>query len=541
VRSPAAERRLLLVLILFAVAVGVVARIAHLDRKLFWQDESITALQVSGHALAEFRREFDGRVHPVWEIQSFYERDPTTGIATVVRTLAAEDPQHPPLFYVFDRLALDAAGGGAAATYRLPSVVFGILAIGFAFLLGTELYRSKTGGGILAALVALSPMHVLYARQAREYALFMCIVLASTFCLLRALDRRRALNWGAYAVTVSLGIYTDSIFGLVIGAHAVSTLLLARRDRRTLAGYALATAAGLGTFAPWGLNAVHSKGHIEGLLVWGANVYPVKFLAEKWAFNVAAVFFDAEFADLRLAFVAAIVLAIVLASIVAFARTAAPRERAIALPLMLIPIATFVAVDVTQGSHFSTIPRFLLAGWIGLEVIVASALVAAIAARARWALPAFAILVIGGAIAAYVDNGAENWWDNNNQVAYQAVARTIDVTPAPLVLDEDFYEVPLLLARYLRPDASFLLFHVPAVPVLPKGTRQAYLVIPSPPLLAAMKAREREVYSIDNVSPNATTIISGFHRDLASDKTFKPYDFLQNEQPGNALWSLRLR
>jgi hypothetical protein len=45
--SVAQEKRVLLVLVLLSVVVGVIGREAHLGRKLFWQDEAITALRVS--------------------------------------------------------------------------------------------------------------------------------------------------------------------------------------------------------------------------------------------------------------------------------------------------------------------------------------------------------------------------------------------------------------------------------------------------------------------------------------------------------------
>ena len=47
-----------------AIVVGSYTRIAHLGRELIFQDESDTALYVSGHDRATYFASFDGRIHP---------------------------------------------------------------------------------------------------------------------------------------------------------------------------------------------------------------------------------------------------------------------------------------------------------------------------------------------------------------------------------------------------------------------------------------------------------------------------------------------
>jgi uncharacterized membrane protein len=541
--SAATEKRVLLTLVLVSVAIGVYARAAHLDRKLFFQDESVTAVRVSGHRFDAIYGLYDGKVRPVADVARLMERDPSAGIGSIARIMAHEDPHHAPLFYALDRIGIDLAGSSTASAFRFPSVVFGILAIGFAFLFGRTLYRSNAGGAITAALVALSPLHVIYSRQAREYSLFTCVVFAANFCLLGLLDRRSIVRAVAYAVTVSLGIYTDPIFGLVIAAHAVCAVVIARRDLRTLGTYALATAAGIASCLPWALHAFRVSGRISQELDWGNTAYPPKFLAEKWAFNIGALFFDAEFADFRLAAIAAVVVAIVLVAFVLFVRGGEPRARALALPLTLIPFATFVAFDLARGSHFATIPRYMTAGWIGLEIVVASVLVAGIANRSRVAQSAFVFLVAAGSFSAFVDNRAENWWDNNSQVAYQAVARAIDATAAqpPLIVEGNLYEVSLMLSRYVRPDATMLLYRGSSIPALPAATRIAYLVVPSSESLAYYTSPAGGGFAAKNISPATRTVITSFHQQLAHDATFKGASDPDPAHPDNALWLLTRR
>jgi hypothetical protein len=339
-----------------------------------------------------------------------------------------------------------------------------------------------------------------------------------------------------------LALYTDPIFGLVLAAQAIFVFVTARSDRGTIVSYVVATALGIVSFAPWALKGIYfsSTADVGKQLDWGNNAFPLKFFAEKWGFNTAAVFFDGEFGDPRLTVIAVAVLAIVLVAIVQMFRTSDLRSRTFALSLTILPLAAFLAYDFKHGSHFSTIPRYLMAGWIGLEVVVAGALWTGIAARARWAFPAFVFLVVAGCISAPIDNGAENWWDNNNQVNYQEIARTIDASPKPLVINEGFMEVPLLFARYLRPDASLLLLKGSTIPQLPSGAEHVFLLIPSERLLDTVRSREPNS-AVANVSPAPPTIIADFHTQLRHDKDFKPLESTQNERPDNALWALTVR
>jgi hypothetical protein len=102
------------------------------------------------------------------------------------------------------------------------------------------------------------------------------------------------------------------------------------------------------------------------------------------------------------------------------------------------------------------------------------------------------------------------------------------------------YEVALMLARYVRPDATLLLFHAPPLPSLPAGTRHAFLVVPSATTLAAVEASDGSAYAIRNVSPNLRNAISTFHDQLSRDRS-RAHDDERVERPENALWSLDAR
>ncbi len=524
---------------IFAVVLGIAFRFSDLNAPLFWQDEAITALRVTGHTKAEYLSIFDGRIRPVAAIARFESLEPGRGVGSVVRGLALEEPQHPPLFYILDRLWIGAFGTTAAG-FRGCSALIGTLGIALAFALGAALGRSRVAGAVAAAFFALSPIFVLYARQAREYAFFPDAVMLATLAFVRAMRGGGAPGWFAYAASVALGFYVDPIFALVVAGHGLSALLEPGARLPRLGAWFAASLAGAFAFLPWALGALRSSGDISDQLDWGRTAYPLKYLVQKWTFNVGALAFDGEFKALALAPVAVLVALGALVALAVFVRHGERSAVRIVAPLAAITFVVFEGRDVVLGSHFATIVRYLSPLWLGLlfaaTAVIAHGLVRGGARTRALALGALLATVAAGAAAGFIRGGAENWWDNNDQVAFQAMAREIDRSDRPLVITQFRPHVPLVMARYLRPDAEFLTFDKTA-PALPPG-RHAFLVAPSRDVREALVARTRGRYRMENVSPNATTIIRDFHKKL--DRA-KPELFRGDAPifvPENALWAL---
>jgi len=520
-----------------AIALGIGFRFVQLNAPLFWQDEAYTALRVTGHFESDYLRMFDGRIRPVGDVRALEALDPTRGVPAVVRVLAAEDPHHSPLFYALDRVWIGAFGTSPAG-FRGLSAALGTFGIGLTFVLAATLLRSRLGGAITAALFAVSPIFVLYSRQAREYALFMNALALGTLALVRAVRSPSRGAWLVYAATVALGLYVDPIFSLVVVAHGIAVLLLARPRAAGIVSWLAASALGGACFVPWALNAYRSSANIEGQLDWGRTAYPFKYLAMKWAFNIGALAFDAEFRALSLVPIAIFVVLAVALGVWLFVARAKRDVVAFVVPLAATTLIVFVGRDLFFDSHFSTIVRYLTPLWFGLILACGAVITRGLRVpRLRALALAIWLAALGsGTYSALARGGAENWWDNNDQIAFQDMARTINRLPHPLVITQFRPHVPLVMARYLRADAEFLTFDS-TVPPIPPG-RHAFLITPSRDVREALAARTRGHYRIENVSPKKTTIIEGFHRNL--DRA-APELIRGNNPifvPENALWAL---
>lgn len=500
----------------------------------------LTAVRVSGHTLTDFRRLFDDRIHPFAEVDAFQVRDPRSGPGSVISALAAEEPQHPPLFYVLDHFALDAFGSSVAA-YRSVSVAAGLLSILFAFALGRIAFGSTTGGLVLAALVAVSPFHVQLSRQAREYELFSNLTLASSALVLWAAARPSFLRWAAYAVGIALGLYTDPLFAGVIAAHAI-TVAATQRTRAALGGFAAACAAALLAFAPWAVVLLAGREAAHSQLGWLAGTYPLKFYAEKWAFNLGTVGFDAELRDLRLgAFVALFLLLIAIASFHALRRAfdARPEPAAVlALGLTAIPPLAFGAYDLVARAHYTTVARYFAGTAVGVELLVASWLTACLATQGRaraLGLAVFAAVAAGGIGSDLTAAGASTWWDNNTQINFRSVGAVIDGARRPLVVVAE-PSAALVLDHLIPPDARFLLVSDPArgAAVLRRSAGPAFLIAPSEALKAAVLRSGR---ALSDVSPANVSAMSEFRAGLSRERP-DLQAALGPDTAANAVWSV---
>lgn len=171
---------------------GAIARFHQLGTESLWLDEAIT-----------------------WTMT-------TKGPGRIVEATALRDV-HPPLYYLILDAWVEIAGTSEAAL-RLPSLIVSLATLPLVYLLGEELFDRSTG--LLAAgLVALSEFHVLYAQEARMYALVGLLAVASTLFYHRLIrdgpDRRTLV---AYIATTLLLVYAHLLAWSIVAAHGLHWL-----------------------------------------------------------------------------------------------------------------------------------------------------------------------------------------------------------------------------------------------------------------------------------------------------------------------------
>jgi len=528
-------RGLVLALALFAVIAGTAARIDGLSAKLFWQDEAFSMLRITGHVESDLYGLFDGTVRTPESMLAIERLAPGRGIGATLSSLS-EEPQRGPLYYTLARVWAGVFGDGIVRM-RAFSALLGIAGIGFAFLLGRRIAGGDVGGAMLAALVALAPIDVRFSGQVREYVAIADATLASAWLLLRAFERGSALRWISYAVSLLVGLFVSPLFLTMVGAHLVAACVVARRSRAQFVAWSLAAGIPFLIFAPWLVQSLAAAPAHARDVSWLLGTYSLSALATKWIFNVGATFFDAEVAHRAFAIVLVPILALVAIALAnAFRRGDAVR-RALALAMTFAAVALVIGVDLVRHAHYEGVTRYQMTTWVGIEVLVAMLLAAWVGSErrmVRWAgVAAFAFLIACGTFCSIFDRSYALWWDDNEHIDERRVAQTIAAAGAPaLVIASDNFgtgEYVLVLARYLPPDTTLLLYHGP-FPKLPPFAGNTYAFVPQVRALAELERRLPG--GVRNVSPAIGLTLP----DLRSSAEGNAADAAR---PDNTLWLLR--
>lgn len=171
-----------------------------------------------------------------------------------------------PLYFIALQTWAQLAGVSALAL-RLPSALFGVLAIPLIYVLARRFLRSARLGLIAAWLATISPYFVWYSQEAKMYAEITALALAAIYALRRVVDAepgRRTWPWWLMVVgATTLGMYSHIYAALLIGVEAALFALWWPRSRRHWRGGAIALAALTLPYLPlvgWQLNLVFTPG-----------------------------------------------------------------------------------------------------------------------------------------------------------------------------------------------------------------------------------------------------------------------------------------
>lgn len=477
---------------LVACALGLYFRITHLDARIFWGDEAITALRISGHTEEDYKALFDGGLYRISEVLAYQKPDPSKRLLDVANSLASDEPQHPPIFYLMERLWTLAFGASIAVLRSLPALLSVLAVIGAAWL-AWELFGSWQVVLVAASVLAVSPFQIIYAHEAREYSLWILVTLASSAWLLRAIYRNTTLAWAGYAALVAVGLYSDLLFAFVLLGHALYVAVAQPMPRMARVGFVSASLAAAAAFGPWIAVILRGRDMVVAQTSWvDVNYPPLQFL-EKWAFNIGAQFFDLEYLGLRYLAIALPILAIAAYAALVFVRRANAQQRWFIVTMIAGTAVPLVLHDVLSGTIVSINARFLVPVWLGLDMAVAYGLASlAFAPTARnpvaWRAASVALLAAGVASAA-VGSSAPAWYDNHRSAANAGIARVIESAQHPVVMCEHAWSFVLAISHYLDDGVRLQLYNDASNPKVPKGFKTIFAVAPTQTFRRALTQR----------------------------------------------------
>jgi uncharacterized membrane protein len=512
------------VLIIILLVIGVFFRFANLDHKVYWHDEAYTSLRIAGFNTQEIRQEiFQNRLITPQDLQKFQRMKPGSTMADTIESLAIEDPQHPPFYFLLARFWMQFFGGSIATSRSLPAL-FSLLSLPLIYALGLELFASSLAVLFATVLLALSPFDILFAQIARQYSFLTFTVISSSFLLLRAWRLPTWKNWGLYTIASTLGLYSHVLFALTLIAQVAYVFLLqlvgetSRKIAENQAGsniktenqelssssrfkiktskFLLSIVAALILYSPWIVVLITSYNRAVEVTGWSSVSVEIILLLKLWVLSFTCLFLDLDlgFDSIWTYLLRLPVLLIIIAAIYTVCRRTRRTTWLFILTSIFVPFLMLALPDLLVGGRRSSITRYLLSCFPGVQLAVAYFLAAKILDGKRFWRGILALLLTGSIASCTVSALSEGWWNLVPSDFNAPTAQRINAQPSPMLLSDEGNEGTNLgdlisLSYLLHNDVRlFLLSMPPDLKLLPDNT-DALVFRPSEPLRKALQQK----------------------------------------------------
>ncbi|HEY9625977.1 MAG TPA: glycosyltransferase family 39 protein [Coleofasciculaceae cyanobacterium] len=497
-KQPNLRSRWMLVL-LATLVLGIFFRVTHIDRKVYWHDEVFTSIRASGYVEEEIvAQAFSGLPIAPSDLLQYQKLTPDRGWRETWHALTTH-PEHPPLYYLLSRLWMEGFGSNPTATRSL-SVLFSLLAFPALYWLCQELLGSAEVGWTAIALFAVSPFHLLYAQEARQSSLWTLVILLSTALLLRALRRQTWADWGLYALTVALSLYTFLLSVLLLLCHGLIVLLARPFVGRSLQRFLLALGMGVIAFVPWLRVMIQNQSEMQSKTLWMKASPPKSLLIKFWGLH-----FSSDFVDLGLSLdhfytyaVPPLILILLGVSLWVLCRHQ-PFQTWLPVVLLIgVPAIALMLPDLLLGGQRSITTRYFAPTLIGVQLAVSYLLMDWMRHSSYWkrhlGRGLLALLLTVGVISCSLSWQAKAWWSKGVSSANVEVAEFLNQLPQPTVIsslgDTTLGNV-ISLSYLLNEEARLQLVVEPNIPKL-VGGGDRFLFHPSEQLIQ----RLQDAYSL---------------------------------------------
>ncbi|WP_017300979.1 glycosyltransferase family 39 protein [Nodosilinea nodulosa] len=459
-------------LALGAVAVGLVLRFANLDRKVYWHDEAYTSLRVAGYVGPAVEKATADRPSlTAADLMRYQQMPPAPSLADCWTALVA-NPEHPPLYYLLAH-GWGRLFGASVAGYRAIAALFGAIALPVMFWLARQLFPLRPAvAWVAVALLAVSPVQLVYGQEAREYTLWVVGLLLAHGSLVQALHQKTPWAWVTYGLALGLAWYGSLVTALLGLSHLVYMALSQRRVRPWV-GYGLANGLGLLLFAPWIWTLVQQWGRFQKVTGWTREPSPLGFLAQLWGLHYSATVVDFNLPLNHPFTVVGPTLVLGLGAIaLGHLWRHYPRSTALFLTCgLLIPPLVLIGHDILKAAQISRNTRYFLPSLVLMPLAIAVLVTHWLTFSQRWVRglgAALLALVLMVGLASGVTNvRAFTWWNKAFSSSNRFIAADINQLPDPMVIvgpSNIALGEALSLSHYLRPDTPVWLLSDQTLP-----------------------------------------------------------------------------
>ncbi|XGW00425.1 MAG: glycosyltransferase family 39 protein [Leptolyngbya sp. BL-A-14] len=514
------------ILIVVLIVLGIFFRVANLEQKIITCDECITEVRASAYQDESVWQSIqrDQVVTPE-AITKFQQIKTHSNAIDTIKVTAIGAPQHPPLYWLLIRFWMQIFGN-SVSSLRYLSVIFSVLTFPALYWLCWELFRSAIVGWLAIAFIAVSPVHIFQAQNARPYSLWILLIVMSSAALLRALKSDHKWPWLLYGLTLALSLYTYLFSIFVLLAHGAYVLLRAEfQQPKKLHAYLLTSGLALLSFSPWLLVVLLNLKTANEMTSWtGMPVDSQIDFIWSWVKNLADMFlfWNIHFelapplTEASFVFSCGTALVILVTYAFYFLQKQASKEAWVFIfALTSIPVFILIAADLILGGRRSALGRYVYPSIIGIQIAVSYLLGMNLTRSVIWRVMA-AVLLSCGVLSCAVSAQAEMW--DGRPDFYLQSARIINQTVHPLVISDDNIVCGVMpLNAQLTPNASWLLVSHPAQLEIPYEFSDVFLY---------------------NVSNELKSQLEKQYKFRPAYQYSYPGSFIWKAQPPSILWQL---
>lgn len=483
------------------IAVGIFLRFYGLGQKVYWIDETNSSLRTLGYTRSELiATAFTGEVVSVEQLRQFQTLDPDRGWDDTWTALTGT-AEHTPLYFLLSRAWIGVVGHSPAAM-RFLTALFSVLMFPCLYWLCLELFGSATVGAIAMALVAVSPIHVLYAQEARPYSLISVWVLLSSTLLLRAMRLQTPASWVGYSLTVIAGLYTQLLFSLVAVAHGLYAVAIQgwQKSRPVL----IALGAACLSLIPWLLLLVHHWQQVKYSTRSLRENIPTDVRLDRWLSNINQTFLNQDLGTFNL------LLVVLIGVSLYFLYRNTPRRTWLFVFLLVgVPFLLLVIPDLLWGGQRSSRIRYLFPSILGIQIAFAYLFATQAVWVKTWPQKCWRFLLIfllaTGLAGGMVNAQAVVPWSKSlpRSSYYLPTAAIVNQSANPLIISDGPVTDTLAFSAWLKPDVKLQLAEDPRQIKVARGFDTIYLLNPSEQLQRILTRRgfELTVLYEDNSDP----------------------------------------
>jgi len=446
------------VVVIGLLLLGIFFRFYNLDKKVYWIDEVNSSLRSLGYTRVEMvEQTFTGEVITAETLQQYQQLSPEKNWGDTMNALMGT-AEHAPLYFMLSRLWVGWVGH-SVATMRCLTAIFSVLVFPCLYWLCWELFQSARVGWLAMALVAISPLHLPYAQEARPYSLWTVMILVSSAVLLYAMRKQSRASWIMYGVTVSLGLYTQLLFGLVAIAHGLYVFVIEKwRLTKTVLSYLLASGIAFLSFVPWVVLFFTNIEEVKESTSSLTGGYSLDYMINRWFLSFSEVLLSRELGGANF-------LMVLLSGFGLFYlyRHAPRRSSLLILFLVAVSFLGLALPDLIWGGRRSLRIRYLFPFFTGIQIALAYLFATQAVWMKTWKQKAWlgvlGILVFNGVSAAIVSSQSVVWWNKSvpRSSYYPIVSEMINQSENPIVLSDGSPTDTLAFSLWLNPEVNMML------------------------------------------------------------------------------------